>query len=438
MQTAHNGVPIPHFMYGTAWKKEDTSRYVQLAVQAGFRAIDTANQLIHYHEALVGEALLALAKEGITRDQLFLQTKFTPVSGQDHRTPYDPIAPIAEQVAQSFESSLEHLHTDSIDSYVLHGPYGRWGLDKEDWEVWTAFEKLYQAGRTKMIGISNVQAPQLQLLCEQANVKPMIVQNRCYAASGWDHAVREICRAHHVVYQGFSLLTANREVCYDPDVGAIAKRCKTGPAQIIFRLCPAGRHAPLDRHYRRATHERGSGYRPRWNSLRRKSPGSKAFRYDHETPEQRLRHMIRTLFLALCSVAFFAPATPAQEGHAIPGVSFQVFLNQKQGEEETIRQDVANEAVETVVKAFGILVRDRSQYKRFDQAITNNLLQNVVIEPRVLNKEGKEFPFLVARTKQKGKVNLLINAMRLREGRIPWAAGCPRPETGKRVSMGDQ
>ena len=64
MQTAHNGIPIPHFMYGTAWKKEDTSRYVQLAVQAGFRAIDTANQLIHYHEALVGEALLALAKEG--------------------------------------------------------------------------------------------------------------------------------------------------------------------------------------------------------------------------------------------------------------------------------------------------------------------------------------------------------------------------------------
>lgn len=125
--------------------------------------------------------------------------------------------------------------------------------------------------------------------------------------------------------------------------------------------------------------------------------------------------MIRTLFLALCSVAFFAPATPAQEGHAIPGVSFQVFLNQKQGEEETIRQDMANEAVETVVKAFGILVRDRSQYKRFDQAITNDLLQNVVIEPRVLNKEGKEFPFLVARTKQKGKVNLLINAMRLRE-----------------------
>jgi len=243
--TAHNGVSIPNFMYGTAWKQEDTGRYVQMAVQAGFRAIDTANQLIHYHEAQLGEALLALAKQGITRDQLFLQTKFTPVSGQDHRTPYDSTAAIAEQVAQSFESSLEHLHTDYIDSFILHGPYGRWELEEEDWEVWGALEKLYQAGRVKMIGVSNVQTLQLQLLCELANVKPMIVQNRCYAALRWDHAVREICRAHHVVYQGFSLLTANRGVLHDPEIDAIAKRIQTGPAQVIFRFAQQVDMLPL-------------------------------------------------------------------------------------------------------------------------------------------------------------------------------------------------
>ena len=234
--TTHNGIPIPNFMYGTAWKKADTDRYVQAAVQAGFRAIDTANQLMHYDEARVGEALSALAKQGITRDQLFLQTKFTPVSGQDHRTPYDPMAPVGEQATQSFESSLEHLRTDFIDSYVLHGPYGRWELEQEDWDVWTAFEHLYQEGRVKMIGISNVQALQLQLLCELANVKPMVVQNRCYAALGWDQAVREICRDHDIVYQGFSLLTANRGVVQNPEIGAIAERCNTGPAQVIFRF----------------------------------------------------------------------------------------------------------------------------------------------------------------------------------------------------------
>lgn len=234
--TAHNGVPIPNFMYGTAWKKEDTDRYVQAAVHAGFRAIDTANQMIHYDEGQVGAALLALEKQGITRDQLFLQTKFTPVSGQDHRTPYDPMAPVGQQVAQSFESSLEHLHTDFIDSYILHGPYGRWELEQKDWDVWTALESLYQSGLVKMIGISNVQALQLQLLCELASVKPMVVQNRCYAALGWDRAVRELCRDHNIVYQGFSLLTANREVLQAPEVDTIAKRCNTGPAQVIFRF----------------------------------------------------------------------------------------------------------------------------------------------------------------------------------------------------------
>src|SRR5436309_9956954 len=67
--TAYNHVPIPSFMYGTAWKKEATTRLVQSAVAAGFRAIDTANQLIHYQEALVGDALQALAKNGIRSEE---------------------------------------------------------------------------------------------------------------------------------------------------------------------------------------------------------------------------------------------------------------------------------------------------------------------------------------------------------------------------------
>jgi len=234
--TAYNHVPLPSFMYGTAWKKEATAQLVQLAVAAGFKAIDTANQLIHYQEALVGDALQALAKKGIARDALFLQTKFTPVNGQDHRTPYDAKADLTIQVRQSFDSSLAHLHTDHLDSYVLHGPYSRRGLGAADWEVWAAMEGLYQAGKTKMIGISNVTAEQLTQLCAQAKVRPMVVQNRCYAALGWDKEVREICRAHGIIYQGFSLLTANREVLAGPDVRTIAQRLGTGSAQVIFRF----------------------------------------------------------------------------------------------------------------------------------------------------------------------------------------------------------
>jgi diketogulonate reductase-like aldo/keto reductase len=232
----YNGVTIPSFMYGTAWKKEATAQLVQLAVTAGFRALDTANQAMHYQEPLVGEALQALQKQGTSRESLFLQTKFTPASGQDHRMPYDPSADVTTQVKQSFASSVAHLHTDYVDSYVLHGPYSRWGLGPSDWEVWAAMEQLYRAGRTKMIGISNVTPEQLGVLCDRAEVKPMVVQNRCYAALGWDEPVRRFCRTHDIVYQGFSLLTANPGVLADPEVRAIARRLQVGPTQVIFRF----------------------------------------------------------------------------------------------------------------------------------------------------------------------------------------------------------
>jgi len=233
---SYNDVVVPSFMYGTAWKKEATAHLVQLAVTSGFTAIDTANQLIHYDEALVGEALQVLAKNGIKRDTLFLQTKFTSVDGQDHRTPYDPSADLTTQVGQSFDSSLSHLGTDYLDSYVLHAPFQRRGLGRADWEVWSAMERLCESGKARMIGISNVTAAQLAQLCEQAKLKPMVVQNRCYAVLGWDMEVREICQANGIIYQGFSLLTANRQVVAEPDVQAVARRLGAGPAQVIFRF----------------------------------------------------------------------------------------------------------------------------------------------------------------------------------------------------------
>lgn len=234
--STYNQIAVPSFMYGTAWKKEATAQLVQLAVESGFTAIDTANQLIHYEEALVGEALQSLAQKDVKREGLFLQTKFTSADGQDHRTPYDPSVDLTTQVQQSFDSSLQHLHTDYLDSYVLHAPFSRRGLDAPDWEVWAAMEALYQAGATRMIGISNITAAQLALLCQEAHVKPMMVQNRCYAARAWDKEVRDICREHGIIYQGFSLLTANRDVLAAPEVRAIAAREGVEPAQVVFRF----------------------------------------------------------------------------------------------------------------------------------------------------------------------------------------------------------
>jgi len=233
---AYNQISVPSFMYGTAWKTEATSRLVQLAVESGFRAIDTANQLIHYQESLVGEAVQVLQRRGVKRDTLFLQTKFTSVDGQDHRTPYDASADLTTQVKQSMESSLAHLCTDYVDSYVLHGPSSLHGLGAGDWEVWGAMEELYRSGKSRMIGISNVTAEQLDKLCTKATIKPMVVQNRCYAAMAWDREVREICCAHDILYQGFSLLTANARVMAHPVVRSIGTRLGASVAQVIFRF----------------------------------------------------------------------------------------------------------------------------------------------------------------------------------------------------------
>lgn len=234
--TTYNDVPIPSMMYGTAWKKDATSKLVQHAVDAGFTAIDTANQLKHYDEAQVGEALLAVTKRGIGREALFLQTKFTSIDGQDHRLPYDPKANLSTQVKQSMDSSLGHLHTDHLDSYVLHGPFFRSKLTPADWEIWNAIEELYKDGKTRMIGVSNFDAQQLHELCAKAAVKPMVVQNRCYAALGWDAEVREICSANKIIYQGFSLLTANSRELSSRTVTGIAQRLGATIPQTIFRF----------------------------------------------------------------------------------------------------------------------------------------------------------------------------------------------------------
>src|SRR6476659_4868169 len=109
-----DSVRVPRFLYGTAWKEDATRRLTELALRQGFRGIDTANQRRHYHEAAVGEAVAAALAGGLDRGELFLQTKFTFRPAQDHRLPYDPAAPVAVQVAQSFESSLRHLGTDVL------------------------------------------------------------------------------------------------------------------------------------------------------------------------------------------------------------------------------------------------------------------------------------------------------------------------------------
>ena len=225
----------PTLLYGTAWKEDDTARLVGLALDAGFRAFDTANQRRHYHEAGVGEGLRPfLERDG--RDALFLQTKYTYPRGQDHRLPYDPSAPPERQVRQSCSSSLAHLGVERLDALLLHGPEHAQGWSATDRAVWYTMESMVDEGRVGRVGVSNVSAAQLAELLEHARIPPFYVQNRCYASRRWDADVRGLCASSGAIYQGFSLLTANRAVWGHAAVAAIARRHGATPAMVILRF----------------------------------------------------------------------------------------------------------------------------------------------------------------------------------------------------------
>jgi diketogulonate reductase-like aldo/keto reductase len=229
--------PVPNFLYGTAWKEDRTAALTEAAIRAGFRGIDTANQRKHYFEAAVGEGLAAAYRAGIaTRDDLFLQTKFTYQRG--HRLPYDPQASLSVQVVQSLASSLEHLGTDHVDSFLLHGPSDHdWSDD--DAEVWETMRKERDAGRTRLIGVSNVSLKHLVQLESIHTELPSFVQNRCFARLGWDREVRSFCSGHKIVYQGFSLLTANKAVLQLSSLADLAALLNATPAQVVFRFARA-------------------------------------------------------------------------------------------------------------------------------------------------------------------------------------------------------
>ena len=228
------GVTMPRLLYGTAWKKDKTADLVEKAVKLGFRGIDTACQPKHYHEAGVGEAILKLANAGIPRKDLYIQTKFTPLNGQDpFNVPYNKKAPLSDQVAESFEVSKKNLGVSYIDGLILHSP-----LENMDqlMEVWQAMEEIHQQGGTKLIGISNCYDVQLlQQLYEAATIKPTILQNRFYADTNYDNELRTFCIEQKMMYQSFWTLTANPHILSSKAVQEAARSLSKTAPQILFR-----------------------------------------------------------------------------------------------------------------------------------------------------------------------------------------------------------
>lgn len=261
---------MPSIVYGTAWKKERTAELVLAAVRAGFCAIDTACQPKHYHEAGVGDALAQLASEGIDRHTLWIQTKFTPLAGQDPKNvPYEQFAPLEQQVAESVAASKRNLRVETVDCLLLHSPLP---THRDTMRVWRAMEKAVVAGEAHTLGISNCYDPTaFRRLCEDAEVKPAVLQNRCaprakgrpllpcpahlltpaerprsfYQQSGYDVELREMCKARGVRYQSFWTLTANPGHVQSKPVARVAATHGCTPQQAWFAFTMALGITPL-------------------------------------------------------------------------------------------------------------------------------------------------------------------------------------------------
>jgi diketogulonate reductase-like aldo/keto reductase len=180
----------------------------------------------------------------LSREELYLQTKFTSPGGQDPASiPYDPAAPIPEQVRQSCAVSLRNLDTDHLDSLVLHSPYP--GL-QQTLEAWGAMEGLVAAGQVRQLGISNCYSlPVLEALYRTVHKKPAVVQNRFYADTGYDAAIRAFCRQNGIIYQSFWTLTANPELLAGPVFSDLAAHHGCEPPQVLFRYLTQRGAVPL-------------------------------------------------------------------------------------------------------------------------------------------------------------------------------------------------
>jgi len=216
-----------------------------MAIKAGFRGVDTACQPKHYFEPGVGEALQSLYAQNIVkRNEIFLQTKFTAIRGQDpNNIPYDHTQPLREQVLQSFQVSLSNLKTNYLDSLVMHSPMERMS---DTLIVWKAFEEIHQSGGVLKLGLSNTyDLSVLQRVYDAAVVKPSFLQNRFYRESGYDVDIRQYCQEKGITYQSFWTLTANPNIMNSSVVSSLSRKYSKTKAQIFFKFIQSQGIVPL-------------------------------------------------------------------------------------------------------------------------------------------------------------------------------------------------
>ena len=248
-------IPLTHcpsFLYGTAWKKDQTCILVQSALKHGFRAFDTAGQPKHYREDLVGEGIRTFIREQngsdqppISRSDLYIQTKFTRPTVQDPLDcPYDLEAELEVQVDTSIAKSLENLRWSTpqgtqseadqyLDAILLHSPF------PDDFSktirVWCALAK-HVPKHIRHLGVSNIDLPVLQQLYEHADLKPSFVQKRFEEKTGYEADMRRWCADKGIRFQAHKVLKGNDRLVETEVVAKVARALGTSHQVAFYTL----------------------------------------------------------------------------------------------------------------------------------------------------------------------------------------------------------
>ena len=217
-----NGVEIPKIGFGT-WQVPDgpvVENAVLTALECGYRHVDTAT--VYDNEKVVGKAV---AKSGIPREELFIVTKLWN-NDQGY-----------ESTLKAFEASLENLKMDYVDLYLIHWPKTYIFADEYPqrvWDTWRALEELYEAKKTRAIGVSNFQRCHMETLMEKANIAPMLDQVEIHPGWNQDDIV-EYCRDNEIVIESWSPLANGKLMTECALLVELGEKYGRTPAQIALR-----------------------------------------------------------------------------------------------------------------------------------------------------------------------------------------------------------
>ena len=223
--TLNNGTPIPQLGFGTLKIPPDraptpenarkTADVVRLALQIGYRHIDTAQ--MYGNEMGVG---LALAESGIARDEIYITTK---LGNANHRP---------DDVRHSFDQSMERLDLDHLDLFLMHWPLPTL-YDGDFVSTWQAMASLIGSGRLRSVGVSNFQPAHLDRIVSATGVVPAVNQIEVHPYFRND-AARAASARHGVMIEAWSPL-GQGTVLQDSVIAAIARTIGKSPAQVVLR-----------------------------------------------------------------------------------------------------------------------------------------------------------------------------------------------------------